>query len=267
MKFDYHFYCDTSTETVDLFEDIMKTKYDLEEIARRSSYMETKINICFWQHTNDNSECSKTALWLLESRPSFISPAHCYNNYVNAYVTDAFYYHFEKFDEDKISMGLRSAQVAIELQNTLISIKTGLDRLVCIFSKFYKCVSHNETFGRKKIKEGCSNPYKGFLYHCFQMKEKDEIFSFILSEYENWIADCVKPRDAIVHYQDFYNEYAYFSDINVIMPLSTNQIKNESVTISLNKLKSYVDKYYDFMDKIIKHVWKIELSTISKIDE
>lgn len=263
MDFNYNLYSDTPEVTKAFFTQIINTKYDLEEISSLSSDMETKINIFLWQHTNEQSEPSKTSLWLLESRPSFIAAAYCYNNYVNAFLTDAFYDQFEKFDEDqKISMGLRASMVVIELQNTLLSIKSGLDRIVSIFSEFYKGISKNVTFGHRKIKEDGSVSYTGFLSFCDQMKEKDEVFSYIISEYDKWIADCVKPRDAVVHYNDFFNIYNYNSETHTEMPISTNSIKGEDIVVTIAVLKDYVDNYYDFMKEIIKQIWRIELSLI-----
>lgn len=263
MKFDYNLYNDTPQSTIDLFEMIINTKYDLEELLTRISVMETKTNICIWQHRDEKHEPSKTALWLLESRSSYISVAYCYNNYVNAFLIDAFYDHFEKFDEDnKISLGLRACQVIIELQNTLISIKSSLDRIIGIFCEYYRGISKDTTLGHKTIKEDGSASYTGFLSFCNQMKEKDEVFSYILSEYEDWIADCVKPRDSVVHYGDFFNQYDFFEDVQIEIPISTNKHRNETIEINIITLKKYVKKYYNFMDVLIKHLWRIELLSL-----
>lgn len=262
MKFNYNFYVDTPQSTIDLFEKIISTKYDLEEIAYQSLDMEIRFNTSIQQNIANNLELSKTALWLRKSRPSYISAAYCYNNYVDAFVTDSFYDHFEKYDECKISMGLRSAQVIIELHNTLISIKSGLDRLVSIFSEYYRGISKNVTFGHKKIKIDGTVSYTSFLSFCYQMKDKDEVFSYILSEYEKWIANCVEPRDAVVHYGDFFNLYEFFADGCTEMPISINQSTNENLEINIRKLQDYVEKYYVFMNNIIKHLWRIELASV-----
>ena len=263
MNFNYEFHSDTPEITKKTFAEILNAKFDLEEIAAHSLKMETKLNTCIWQHNDNYSELSKTALWVRELRTSFISPAHCFNNYVDALVTDAFYDYFNK-NEEHISMGLRSAQVTIELHNTLLSIKSGIDRLTSIISQFYKGINKNGTFGHKKTKEGGSVSYTGLLSFCSQMKEKDELFSYIHSEYDNWIAECVKPRDTIVHYKDFFNSYVWCNDIGVEMPISTNQNKDEDIIVYMELLKSYVDKYYNFMVSIIKHIWRIELSSLLK---
>lgn len=263
MSFNYKFHPDTPEIINKSFAEIMNSKYDLEEIASQSLEIETKLNTCIWQHTDNYSELSKTALWLRESRPSFISPAHCFNNYVDALIKDLFYDHFYKAEDDEfISMTLRSAQVTIELHNTLLSIKSGLDRLTSILSQFYKGISKNSTFGHPKTKENGSVSYTGLLSYCSLMKEKDELFSYILSEYENWIADCVKPRDAIVHYKDFFTRYVWCSDMGVEIPISINQKKDEDVIVYIELLKIYVDRYYNFMNTIIKHIWRIELSSL-----
>ena len=77
-------------------EEILLTKYDLEEKPDESLRHETLFNIRLWNHQKENEDalsqsdmiCSRVSLWLRESRTSFVSPAYFYNEFIDSLVKD-----------------------------------------------------------------------------------------------------------------------------------------------------------------------------------
>lgn len=50
-------------------------------------------------------------------------------------------------------------------------------------------------------------------------EDKDPLFEFIYKEYYGWIKECVKPRDVIMHYQDFCSTYIFDSETGAEHPI------------------------------------------------
>lgn len=72
-------------------------------------------------------------------------------------------------------------------------------------------------------------------------EDKDPLFEFIYKEYYGWIKECVKPRDVIMHYQDFGSAYIFDSETGAEHPIYLNEKKNEVEATSILYLQKYVD--------------------------
>lgn len=197
---------------------------------------------------------SEVSTWLISIRPSYIGPAYNLNKYIDAFVQDVFWDEIKyEIDEDSwISSSLRETEILVELQNCLVSIKMGLDRLVKLFSLYFKGFSPSTTFGHIDITEDGIEKGKNFMAYVMSNKDKDEFFSFIYKEYNEWIKKCVKPRDAIIHYQDFCSIYTLDTETGVEYPNHFNQKKNESTEASISCIAEYVNKYYEFYEEVLK---------------
>lgn len=201
-----------------------------------------------------NNECSEVSVWLRGIRPSYIGPAYNFNKYIDAYVRDVYWddIKYEIDEVDWISSSLREAELLVEFQNCLVSIKMGLDRMVKLFSMYYAGIATSKTFGHIDIKEGGVEKAKGFMSYVLSNKDKDELFAFIYKEYYEWIKECVKPRDAIIHYKDFSSTYSFDSTTGAEYPIHLNEEKNESIQSSILYVQNYVNRYYAFYQEILK---------------
>lgn len=156
--------------------------------------------------------------------PSYLAPAYHYNNYVDALLLDVLW-DDEKFnipEEGWISGFQRRNIYQIEIQALLLATKTALDRMVSIFSYYYKGITPYTTFGRIN-----GDKSKGFMSIVNTKKTGDDLLSFIHEEYFKWIKIAVEPRDLIVHYNDLAIYYELDSEVWTEMPvhLSNRLIK------------------------------------------
>ena len=192
-------------------------------------------------------EPHKLTLFLNNIRPAFIGPAYSLNKYIDAYVEDIFWddIKYEVDLEKRTSSSLRAISIIIEMQNCLLLIKSGLDRLVRLFSSYDRGISSDTTFGR--IKE--NGNAKGFMSHVVSKKDSNPMYSFIYDEYVQWIQECVRPRDAIVHYCDFVTSYGFDSDTITEHPVGINA-RDDDLAVGFPSLVEYVNRYYNFFDKI-----------------
>lgn|GEM_PF-1292346 len=205
-------------------------------------------------------ECSEVSAWIISIRPSYIGPAYNLNKYIDAFVQDIFWndIKYEIDEESWISSSLREAEILIELQNCLVSIKMGLDHMVKLFSLYYKGFSISTTFGHIDITENGIERGKNFMSYVMSNKDKDELFAFIYKEYNEWIKKCVKPRDAIIHFQDFWSIYNFDTETGSEYPIHFNKKKNEPIVASISCIEEYVNRYYMFYEEILKAFIKKE---------
>lgn len=199
-------------------------------------------------------DCSEVSAWIISIRPAYIGPAYNLNKYIDAFIQDVFWddIKYEIDEEGWISASLRETEILVELQNCLISIKMGLDRMVKLFSLYYRGFSPSTTFGHIDITENGNEKGKNFMAYVMANKDSDEIFAFVYKEYNDWIKQCVTPRDAIIHYQDFSSIYTFDTETGAEYPNPINQKMNEPIEASILCLEEYVDRYYMFYEKILK---------------
>lgn len=141
------------------------------------------------------------------SLPSFIAPSYHYNQYIDNLILDIKWddIKYDILEENWISNINRRVQCQIEAQAMILSIKTGLDRLISIFLYYYKGFSQYTTFGRIKKQELNGKEIlkpKGFMSIVYKLKDSDKSMAYIYKNYNDWIQYAVAPRDRIVHYDD-----------------------------------------------------------------
>lgn len=262
---------------------LLEMKIDLEEKIGELIAWENNFNFRLWmkseeQYSRENflnymrevqvdeekedleDECSDVSVWLRCVRPAYIGPAYIFNKYIDVFVKDVFWndIKYEIAEENWVSSSLREAEVLVELQNCLVSIKIGLDRMIKLFSLYYRGISPTSTFGRIEVREDGTEKGKNFMAYVLANKGKDEIFEFIYKEYNEWIRECVRPRDAIVHYQDFFSTYMFDSMTGTEYPVHFNEKNNEPIEALIFLVRDYVNRYYVFFEEILKAFFKKE---------
>ena len=225
-------------------------KLDLEQKVDQLITWANCFNICNIERTHEGVQVDphELTLFLNNIRPAFIGPAYSLNKYIDAYVEDIFWddIKHEVDAEKRTSASLRAISITIEMQNCLLLIKSGLDRLVRLFSFYDRGIAATSTFGR--IKE--NGRAKGFMSQVVSKKDTNPMYSFIYDEYIQWIQECVRPRDAIVHYSDFATSYGYDSGTITEHPVGINDREN-GLAVDFSSLVEYVNRYYRFFDRII----------------
>lgn len=261
---DKKFFLEMKFNIAQILDKLMKWENDFNfrlwmkgnEEYSREKYFSQLMKECEYDNEveEEECECSEISVLLREIRPSFVGPAYNFNKYLDAYLNDV-YWDDIKYDIEEnewISSSLREATIIIELQNCLMSIKMGLDRMVKIVATYYKGISFFSTFGHIDIKEDGTEKSTGLMSFALSNREKDELFELIYTEYNDWIKQCVKPRDAITHYRDFCSTYFFDALTGSEHPIHLNEKKNESTNISILSLYEYVEKYYTFFDKVLE---------------
>lgn len=247
-------------------EEILLTKFDLEEILDESLRHETLFNIRLWNHQKENEDeqsqsdmiCSKVSLWLRESRTSFVSPAYFYNEFIDSLVKNVWWddIKYSIDEDDRESSTLREHKKNLLFQNCLVSIKMGLDRYVSLLSNYNKGVPKHSTFGHITTTEDGNEKAKGFMSYVLRNKESDDILRYIYNEYNYWIKVCVYPRDGIMHYQDSVTCYDFLwdevHDSGVLWSSNVAIKEGKYMVVDYAMLKMFVDKYYSFFEKIMK---------------
>ena len=224
-------------------------KIDLEQKVDQFLNWANCFTICRLERTPEGvqKEPHELTLFLNSIRPAFVGPAYSLNKYIDAYVEDVFWddIKYEVDQEKRMSSSLRAISITIEMQNCLLLIKSGLDRLVRLFSFYDRGIASTSTFGR--IKENGSA--KGFMSQVVSKKDTNPMYSFIYNEYMQWIQECVRPRDAIVHYSDFATSYGYDSDTITEHPVGFSA-REDVLAVSFPSLVEYVNRYYNFYNQI-----------------
>jgi hypothetical protein len=198
--------------------------------------------------------------------PTYLAPAYHFEKYCELHDNPYCWGIFNKNIEEKKAHSF----LRIEFQDTILSIKALLDRIVQLVAVKYKGVSRDSTFGRYD-KE--TNKGKGLMTFAYHMANRDEYMAFLVSEYESWISKAVMPRDKIVHYNDLpiiYKTtfdpdlYIGFDSAPTIVHLNKNlregiDIANtkqvEEIAYDKENITEYIQRLYklfDFTVEIIK---------------
>lgn len=244
-------------QRAELKEYLYQHKIDLEQKVDQIIAWANCFTICRIECQTDSvqTEPHELTSFFNEIRPAFVGPAYCLNKYIDAYIEDVFCddIKYEVDPDQCTSPSLRAITITVEMQNCLLSIKSGLDRLVRLFSIYDRGISSASTFGR--IKENGKG--RGFMSQVISKKDSNPLYSFIYDEYLQWIKDCVQPRDAIVHYSDFATNYGFDSETLTVHPVGTNE-RDEDLSVGFYSLVKYVNRYYNFYDKVTSMIAKQE---------
>lgn len=228
----------------------LKEKYDLEEIL--NPLYNTKQKYYEWC-TKRGIEDYSLIFVIDQIRASCLSPAYNYNRLVDEIIQDLFWdqIKYTISEEQWVSMGRRTEQIIIAVQNCLISIKIALDRLIKIIRLYKSGIAEYTTFGHIDEK---TNKAKGFMAQVVRDKEKDEILRYIYQEYDKWIRKCVEPRVAIIHYDDITIKY-YFENMKEI-PEFICRKKEKQISFSFEDITYYVQSFYSFLEVVVNKVYK-----------
>lgn len=259
--------------------ELLSMKINIEKQLEKLILWENDFNFRLWMKSDEeydrekyykqsvesvtekfSDKCSQVSLWLRSIRPSYIGPAYNFNKYIDTLVQDIYWedMRYELQKDNWTSSSLREVIIIAELQNCLMSIKMGLDRIVTLFSLYYKGFSPSTTFGRIDINSNGIEKGKNFMAYVMSNKDKEELFMFLYKEYCEWIKECVRPRDAITHYQDFQPLYMYDSMTVAEFPIHYNEKKDEPIKEPCFSIERYVNRYYLFFEEILKAFIKKE---------
>lgn len=180
---------------------------------------------------------------------AILAPSYHYNNYILALIREL---SVKQEDNEELLFCIYQIEVA----SIIISFKIGLDRMVSLFSYYYKGINpEGVTFGHYNSN---TNKFEGFMSIVNQNKEKDELSKYIYNEYFSWIKKVVEPRDTIIHYNGLgiYKEY----DMNYqsVIPIHYNERLFKDLEVSeysenrfnYSSLKEYVNKWISFTETV-----------------
>ena len=225
-------------------------KYDLEEVLTPLyGWKQEYFNWCKRQKREDYS----LTFLLDQIRASYLSPAYNYNKLVDEIIQDMFWdeIKYEIPDCQWVSMGRRTSQIIIELQNCLVSIKIALDRSVKLFRLYKKGIAEYSTFGHI---DSSTNKAKGFMAQVIQDKDKDDILEYVYQKYCEWIRECVQPRDAIIHYDDIQVEYFFFEGHEI--PKFICRKKQDVIEFSFQDVTLYISSFYAFYSEVTRMIFE-----------
>ena len=225
-------------------------KYDLEEaLTPLYGWKQEYFNWCKRQKREDYS----LTFLLDQIRASYLSPAYNYNKLVDEIIQDMFWdeIKYEIPDCQWVSMGRRTSQIIIELQNCLVSIKIALDRSVKLFRLYKKGIAEYSTFGHI---DSSTNKAKGFMAQVIQDKDKDDILEYVYQKYCEWIRECVQPRDAIIHYDDIQVEYFFFEGHEI--PKFICRKKQDVIEFSFQDVTLYISSFYAFYSDVTRMIFE-----------
>lgn len=225
-------------------------KYDLEEVLTPLyGWKQEYFNWCKRQKREDYS----LTFLLDQIRASYLSPAYNYNKLVDEIIQDMFWdeIKYEIPDCQWVSMGRRTSQIIIELQNCLVSIKIALDRSVKLFRLYKKGIAEYSTFGHI---DSSTNKAKGFMAQVIQDKDKDDILEYVYQKYCEWIRECVQPRDAIIHYDGIQVEYFFFEGHEI--PKFICRKKQDVIEFSFQDVTLYISSFYAFYSEVTRMIFE-----------
>jgi hypothetical protein len=177
----------------------------------------------------------------------------------------------EKYNEH-ILVGQMPVLFTILVQNLLISIKSGLDRLAAVLSFYYSDLQFYSTFGR--IDD--NGKTKGIMSIAVKNKDKDELCAFIFDQYHHWIKDVVDSRDSVIHYNDMeieskysYDQREFFMHRDRII-FSDNDFTDEELIENYSNghyyksLRTTTEEFYELYDNVFKILMKREINYKTK---
>lgn len=196
-----------------------------------------------------------------EMATSFTAPAYHYNSYIDNLIKDLTWDDMKyTLEESKWESNLlRRVKYQADVQSVFLSIKTCLDRLIAIFTYYFRGISPSTTFGRYKD----SGKATGLMSKVRELKESDNLMGYIEESYHKWIKLAVSPRDTIAHYNDLQINYHFDTETGFEIPTHGNgKILDSSFTsktFAFTSLKSFIDDWYVFFEKVIQGLINREL--------
>lgn len=241
-------------------EGLRNSKFDLEELGGtllqyRQVFFE-KYSLLELPFGSDHPYLDLVTI-INSMSPSYLAPAYHYNNYIDKLLSDITW-DDEKYnipEEEWVSGFLRRNAYQIEIQAALLAVKSALDRMVSVFSYYYKGFGPYTTFGGVNDKGKSRN----FMSKVADDKTGDELLKFISEEYIKWIKVAVEPRDLISHYNDLGISYEFDSEALIEMPVHFNlslikTMESKEITIpkiSYSDLYDYSMNWYKFFNRVI----------------
>jgi len=174
---------------------------------------------------------------------SFTAPAYHYNLYIDNLVLDLTANDNTYDNENEDSRALRRVKYQADAHSILLSIKMALDRMVTIFSYYFKVFSIETTFGRRKD----TNKYAGFMSRVNNLKAEDTLMEYIDNSYEIWIKFAVSPRDMITHNNDLSITYSFDSESGCLIPIHGNVKLFAKDTDNISGFGQY--SFHDYTNK------------------
>ena len=182
--------------------------------------------------------------YLESNLTSLFSPAYNFNNFMQSYIN-----YLENTDEHFHVTDISFIEYFCSIHNCLISIKSGLDRIGQLFSYYYKGVAKYATFGHID-KKGKYTSFLAFVNQKINANKEDAIiFQYIMDNYNQWIKDCVSPRDQVIHYNDLTYCESYNEEFELSEPIA---ISNNMIKFSV--INQYINNFYKFVDKIFEYL-------------
>lgn len=188
---------------------------------------------------------------------SYLAPCLQLNNYLESSAMDV------ELDEIKFNIDTRQYYPSSKLRrvstdvygaSVLISIKSGLDRLVSILSYFYPGISDHTTWGRYKE----NKKKEGFMGIVRVGACEDKLLEYFDSAYNDWIKDAVAPRDALIHYRDAEPLWGFDSQTGSLVQSHVVEKGNgEGQHYGIYTLSRFVSEWYKLFDHTL-----LELSTM-----
>jgi hypothetical protein len=156
-------------------------------------------------------------------RTSYLAPAIHFNHYLDWLQFDSECeggLHPVHLNEDRPSNIARRAHFEAFAHAVLISLKSGLDRLVTVAAQFVPSISGHMTWGR--IKDGKAS---NFMSVVVRGKDHEGLLAFLHNEYTLRIERAVVPRDDIIHYADLQTTWSLrgWSDCPASAPVGQNR--------------------------------------------
>ena len=83
-------------------------------------------------------------------------------------------------------------------------------------------------------------------------KDGAEIFKYILDNYNDWIKECVAPRDQIIHYEDVERVLSCNEEFELFEPIGMS--RKDGSTVNMETIKKYIEAFYSFIDRIFEYL-------------
>lgn len=182
-------------------------------------------------------------------RASYLAPCVHLNMYVDWLVFDQECergLHDPAWNEGRPSNIARRSHLEVAVHSILISIKSGLDRLISVAALYLPGVAPHMTWGR--IEDGKSS---NFMSVVERGRGADELLDYLFKEYKEWISTVVAPRDDIIHYADLLTTWHFQSGEEGprLAPGHTSPRHDQAPTFDAHALSAHVRAFYALADR------------------
>jgi hypothetical protein len=197
----------------------------------------------FWTNLYENISTAVDSI-----RSSYLAPGLQLNNYLESTATDLEWEETKydlAVDAPRPSNMLRRVRPDVYAASVLLAIKSGLDRLVRIFSFYFKGIAPHTTWGRYRA-DGVPS---GFMTVVAEGKLGDGFLHYLHDAYGAWIQAAVAPRDALIHYRDAESRWHFLAEERALT--QTHVVTDADGTDSaygLATLCDYVENWYRLAD-------------------